>query len=157
MGREEERKGGGATVSICASLDSAATVRGREGLPRCGFHSKMINDVFVLSSKKILYPYFEGTHSNELIWGCGTKTKKCFIRFYFNIHAIFYIFNFKFKCSEYWQGWNLPVSGFPPRNSLAAFFHCMFELPPVNSIDFSQKLHWFLPNWNGQGVHKTDK
>lgn len=33
----------------------------------------------------------------------------------------------------------------------------MFKLPPVNSIDFSQKWHWFLPIWNGQGVHKTDK
>lgn len=51
MGRGEERRGGGATVSICASLDSAAMARGREGLPRCGFHNKMINDVFVLSYK----------------------------------------------------------------------------------------------------------
>lgn len=33
----------------------------------------------------------------------------------------------------------------------------MFKLPPVNSIDFGQKWHWFLPIWNGHGVHKTDK
>lgn len=39
----ERRKGGGPTVSICASLDSVVMVRGRRGLPRCVFQSKMIN------------------------------------------------------------------------------------------------------------------
>lgn len=47
--REGGREEGGGSESICASLDSAATTRGREGLRRCGFHYKMINDVFVSS------------------------------------------------------------------------------------------------------------
>lgn len=40
VGEEERGWEGGATVSICASLDSAATARGREGLPRRGSRSK---------------------------------------------------------------------------------------------------------------------
>lgn len=60
-------KGGGATVSICASLDSAATARGREGLPRCGFHNKMINDVFVLSYKRCFIRFFLSRHALKFI------------------------------------------------------------------------------------------
>lgn len=45
--RWREKRGGergGAVVSICASLGSAATGRGRGGLARRGFHGKMIDD-----------------------------------------------------------------------------------------------------------------
>lgn len=71
MGREEESRRGGATVSICASLDSAAMARGREGLPICGFRSKMINDVFVLSYKRCCIPFA----LNSVCRSCGIKTK----------------------------------------------------------------------------------
>lgn len=67
MGREEGRKGGWATVSICASLDSAAMARGREGLPRCGFQNKMINDVFVLSYKRYPLPFSFSSHALKYI------------------------------------------------------------------------------------------
>lgn len=41
-------------MSICASLDSAVTASGRVGLPRCGFHNKMINDVLSYKRRRIL-------------------------------------------------------------------------------------------------------
>jgi len=67
MGRGEGRGGGGAAVSICASLDRAAMARGREGLPRCGFHNKMINDVFVLSYERCcIHVFFEAVHPHEI-------------------------------------------------------------------------------------------
>lgn len=67
-------------MSICASLDSAATARGREGLPRCGFHNKMINDVFVLSYKRCCIRFsFKAriemySHDAEECESCGIKT-----------------------------------------------------------------------------------
>lgn len=72
---------------------------------------------------------------------------------YFNILANFYIC--EFNHSICWQGWRLPVSGFcGPQFPMYPVIRRAFKLPPVNSIDFSQKWHWFLPIWNGRGVHK---
>lgn len=41
-------------MSICASLDSAVTARGRAGLAGCGVHNKTISDV--LSKKRCCIP-----------------------------------------------------------------------------------------------------
>lgn len=41
-------------MSICASLDSAVTARGRARLPGCGVHNKTISDV--LSKKRCCIP-----------------------------------------------------------------------------------------------------
>lgn len=65
-------------------------------------------------------------------------------------------FTLKFNYSIYWLGWNRPINGLLVHNSVVSHGY-MFKLPPVNSIDFGQKWHWFLPIWNDQGVHKTDK
>lgn len=43
-------------MSICASLDSAATGRGRGGLLRCGFQGKMIDDALSCHIKKTISP-----------------------------------------------------------------------------------------------------
>lgn len=126
MGRGEERKGGGATVSICASLDSAA-MAGREGLPRCGFHNKMINDVFVLSYKTWcmsfpLKPCIKiHLHEIEECKRHGIKTSNISVMdkvmvedkqlmdgwiclCWNSCHLILTVFNLKFKHSIYWQG-----------------------------------------------------
>lgn len=51
-------------MSICASLDGAATGRGRGGLLKCGFQGKMIDDALSCHIKKTISP-------------CWRPAKKC--------------------------------------------------------------------------------
>lgn len=114
-------------MSICASLDSAATGTGRAGLPRCGFHGKMMDYALSCHIKEAASTYWRPVKMARVDTDKSNKTMISVI----SIQSV------------------TVVSIDLVEISVSVFFCCTIprqppsavcsDYTPVNSIDFSQK------------------